>query len=176
MMTKGLATSAAAALIVFTACALSAQTAKASSNSDKPKLLPGLDTRLIDTTADPCVDFFQYACGNFNKLYPIPSDRSSYGTGAMIFDYTENVLQVMLDKAAAGGSGRSPSEQKIGDYYASCMDTATIEKNGLKPLQPDLDRIAGLRTKDELPELLAHLQLISLASASSRISKMHASK
>jgi putative endopeptidase len=161
-MTKSIATSVAAALIVFSACAVSAQMPKASSTLEKPKLLPGLDTRLIDTTADPCVDFFQYACGNFNKLYPIPSDRSSYGTGAMIFDYTENVLQVMLDKAAAGGPGRSPNEQKIGDYYASCMDTATIERNGLKPLQPDLDRIAALKTKDELPGLLAHLQLINV--------------
>jgi putative endopeptidase len=160
-MTNRVVTSIAA-LILFSACALPAQTSKASSASETVKLLPGLDTRLIDTTADPCVDFFQYACGNFNKLYPIPSDRSSYGTGAMIFEYTENVLQVMLDKAAAAGSGRSPNEQKIGDYYASCMDTDTVESKGLKPLQPDLDRIAALTSKSELPELLAHFQIVNV--------------
>src|SRR5437588_824283 len=70
-----------------------------------PKLLPGLDKELIDATADPCVDFFQYSCGNFPKLYPIPNDRSSYGTGAIIGEYTEYTLHAMLVKAAAGVAG-----------------------------------------------------------------------
>jgi putative endopeptidase len=134
-----------------------------SSTPDKTyKLLPGLDKELIDTSADPCIDFFQYACGNFPKLYPIPSDRSGFGIGAMIAEYTQNILQTMLEKAASGGANRTPNEQKIGDFYASCMDTEGIEKKGLQPLQPDLDRIAALKSKDELPALLAHFQLINV--------------
>jgi len=129
-------------------------------------LLPGLDKRLIDTTADPCVDFFQYACGNFTKLYPIPNDRSAFGTGAMIAEHTQYVLHAMLEKAAAGGAGRNPNEhpnkQKIGDAYAACMEVDAINQKGLKPLQPELDRIAALKSKDELPELLAHYQLIGV--------------
>jgi len=74
------------------------------------ELLPGLDKRLIDTTADPCVDFFQYACGNFTKLYPIPNDRSSFGTGAMIVEHTQQVLHTMLEKAAVGSVGRNSNE------------------------------------------------------------------
>ena len=124
--------------------------------------MPGLDKRLIDTTADPCTDFFKYACGNFSKLYPIPNDRSAYGTGAMVADYTEYVLHTMLEKAAAGGAGRTPNEQKIGDSYAACMDVDAINQKGLKPLQPELDRIAALKSKDELPELLARFQLIGV--------------
>jgi len=120
-----------------------------------------LDVRFIDTTADPCVDFAQYACGNFTKLYPIPNDRSGYGTGAMVADYTETVLHAMLETAAAGGANRTPNEQKIGDFYASCIDTDAINQNGLKPLQAELARIAALNSKDELPELLAHYQLIN---------------
>src|SRR5271166_5800159 len=61
-----------------------AQTSKANSASENYDLLPGLDKQLIDTSANPCVDFFQYACGNFSKLHPIPNDRASFGTGAMI--------------------------------------------------------------------------------------------
>jgi endothelin-converting enzyme/putative endopeptidase len=136
----------------------------ASSNSEKKRelLSSGLDKRFIDTGADPCVDFFQYACGNFTKYYPIPNDRSGYGTGSMIADRNEYILHSMLERAAAGGVERTPNEQKIGDYYASCMDTDTINKKGLEPLQAELDRIAALKDKSELTALLAHFQLINV--------------
>jgi putative endopeptidase len=138
-----------------------AQTTEAPSDKEY-KLLPGLAKELIDTKADPCLDFFQYACGNFSKLYPIPSDRSGFGIGAMMQEHTQHVLHAMLEKAAAGGPERSANEQKIGDYYASCMDTNTINQKGLKPLQPELDRIAALKDKSELTSLLAHFQLINV--------------
>jgi putative endopeptidase len=99
---------------------------------------------------------------NFAKLYPIPNDRSGFGTGAMIAEYTQHVLHNLLEKEAAGGAGRTATEQKIGDTYASCMDVDAINQRGLKPLQPELDRIAALKSKDELPELLAHFQLIGV--------------
>ena len=131
-------------------------------NSGNPvALLPSLDTRLIDSTADPCVDFFQYACGNFGKLHPIPENRASYSSNAMIADYTVNVVHSMLESAAAGGDQRTANQQKVGDFYAACTAADAISQNGMKPLEAELARIAALNSKDQLPELLAHNQLIN---------------
>jgi putative endopeptidase len=140
---------------------LPAQTQAPAASATIHTLPPGLDTRFMDTTADPCVDFFQYACGNFTKVYPIPNDRSDYDAFSIMSDYSEVVLHAMLETAAAGGANRTPNEQKIGDFYASCTDADAIDRNGLKPLQPELERIAALKSKDELPELFAHYQLIN---------------
>ena len=152
---------AAALLIAAPWLAVSAQTSQSTDETGAAGNLKGLNTAFIDKSADPCTDFFQYACGNFEKLHPIPPDRASYGNFVMLIDHNQEILRGILEKAAAGGAGRSANEQKIGDYYASCMDTAAIDQAGLKPLQPELDRIAALKSKDELTALLAHDQLVN---------------
>ncbi len=80
----------------------------------------------------------------------------------MLADENEKILHAILEQAAAGGANRTPNEQKIGDYYASCIDTDAINREGIKPLQPELDRIAALKNKAELTDLLAHEQLINV--------------
>jgi endothelin-converting enzyme/putative endopeptidase len=144
-------------------CAL-AQASRAASDgkSQATKLHPGLDLRLIDTSADPCVDFAAYSCGNFDKYYPIPPDKSGYGTGAIIYDRNQEVLRGILEKYAVNDSKRSANERKIGDFYVTCMDEEAIHKEGLKPLQPALDSISALTDKKELTDLLAHDQLINV--------------
>jgi putative endopeptidase len=153
------------AFVVSAICASVVAQTQSKGTPDTEKVfdrLPGLDKQLIDASADPCVDFSGYACGNFSKLYPIPSDRSGFGPGAMVAEYNQTVLHTMLEKAAAGGAERGANEQKIGDYYASCMDQDVIDRKGLAPLQGELDRIAALQSKDELTPLLAHYQLIGV--------------
>jgi len=146
----------------LTAGSIAAKAQAAADAEKNPKLPGGLDKQFMDTGADPCVNFAQYACGNFTKIYPIPADMAGYGSGSIVFEHTEYAMHSLLEKVAANDPSRTPNEQKTGDFYATCMDTDAIQAAGLKPLQPELDRIAGLKSKSELTDLLAHFQLINV--------------
>ncbi len=104
----------------------------------------GLDTAAMNKSVDPCVDFYQYACGNWVAHNPLPADRARWGRFTELSEHNEKVLLDILQGAAAERRAAARSDQKIGDFYASCMDTATIDKKGIAPLKPELDRIAGM--------------------------------
>ena len=116
--------------------------------------LPGLDTSAMDRSADPCEDFSQYACGSWLAHHPIPSDQSAWGTYSKMADDNRVLLRAILDEAAAK-PGRNASEQKTGDYYASCMDEAGVEALGAKPLEPELEAIASMREVSDLARVVA---------------------
>jgi putative endopeptidase len=158
-------TTTVAAFVPFLACAriLFAQAAGVAPGVSQPfSPLPGLDRSLIDATADPCVDFYQHACGNWAKLHPIPADSARSDQFYNLEQYNRQVLRGILERAAASDAARDANTQKTGDYYASCLDEAAVQQRGLAPLQAELDRIDGLTSKDQLPELLAHYQLIGV--------------
>ena len=123
---------------------------------------PVLDVSAMDRNVDPCVDFYTYSCGGWIKKNPIPPDQSSWATYSKLEDENRAQLKAILEEAAKASGARNAVAhdvtQKIGDYYASCMDEAAIEKLGAQPLLPALNRIAALKSKQDLAEYVATAQ------------------
>jgi endothelin-converting enzyme/putative endopeptidase len=122
---------------------------------------PVLDVSSMDKTADPCVDFFQYACGGWQKNNPIPADQSRWDVYAKMEQDNRRVLWGILDRLASQTSGRTVSQQKIGDAFAACTNEALTQSLGARPMKPELDLIDGMKSKKDLPAVLAALQLSS---------------
>jgi endothelin-converting enzyme/putative endopeptidase len=120
--------------------------------------IPGFDKTSMDMAVNPCNDFYKFACGKFAANHPIPADQPDVDEFYALYNVNTQSLNGILKKAAAGGADRSPDEQKIGDYYKACMNTDAIEAKGLAPLQPLLDSIDGITSKDQLPALVGELQ------------------
>jgi putative endopeptidase len=116
---------------------------------------PALDVTSMDRTVDPCVDFFKYSCGGWMKLNPIPPDQSSWDTYSKMQDENLGRLRGILETASAPDPKRNAATQKIGDYYASCIDEKAIESKGADPLKPDLERTAKIASKAEIAGVAA---------------------
>ncbi len=166
---KLFATSAA----VVAACALAPLPRAAGAATTEAAATPlatplPLDPANLDKSVKPGDDFFHFANGTWLKNNPIPADQTRWGSFNMLEERNKAALKEILEACAAdaakGGDAARPGSdrQKVGDFYRSGMDEAAVENDGVKPLQPYFDRIAGLKDRAELPKLLADLHLMGV--------------
>jgi len=121
----------------------------------------GLDLSAIDKSADPCKNFYQYACGGWLKANPIPPDEASWGRFDVLFESNQKILRSILEDSAAHME-RSSTDQKVGGFYQSCMAEDEIQKLGATPLRPELERIAAIATRGDLLKEIARLHALQV--------------
>ena len=151
----GLGASASSAVLIAD-CGSAGGAAEGRADDSKSR---GFDLANLDRSVSPCADFYQFADGGWMKSHPIPPAYPRWGSFTELQEHNQEVLHSILeeaakDKAAKPGSNR----QKIGDFYASCMDESQIEAAGLKPLEAEFAKIAKIKDSASLQAEVARLQ------------------
>ena len=114
----------------------------------------GFDTSRMDTSVEACDNFYQYANGTWLKNTKIPAEYPSWGSFTIVYENNQNVLKKVVENAAKNPGAKNTDSQLVGDYYASCMDEAAIEKAGTKPLEKYLKEVGKIKnTKDVQREI-----------------------
>jgi putative endopeptidase len=117
---------------------------------------PSLDVTSLDRSADPCVDFYKFSCGGWEKNNPIPADQPGWSVYAKLANDNQQFLWGILEDDAAA-KGRTSVQQKVGDYFAACMNTGAIDALGDKPVQGELAAIDALKTRADVLAALVRL-------------------
>jgi putative endopeptidase len=148
---------AVAAFVVLLCCVMGAKAQVPAAQPLKAMpYSPSLDVTSLDRTVDPCVDFYKFTCGGWMKNNPIPADQAAWSVYAKLANENQQFLWGILE-ADAKLTKRTPVQQKVGDYFAACMNTAAIDALGDKPALPALEMIDALKTRSELIAALPRL-------------------
>ncbi len=146
---------AVAAALLFAPLSVRAQQLDAQPLNAMP-YSPSLDLTDMDRSVEPCANFYKYACGGWEKNNPIPADQASWSVYAKLGTANEQFLWGILE-ADAKAKDRTPVQQKVGDYFAACMNTAAIDALGDKPIQPELAKLDALKTREQVVAALTTL-------------------
>ena len=158
-MTKRRIFASSLALFVFAlAISFAVVRGRAATNPADSSSSWGFDTANLDKTCKPCDDFYQFAMGGWMKGNPIPAEYSSWGTFTQLADKNQQNLRAVLDDAVKANAKLGSNEEKIADFYSTCMDTAAVDAAGTKPLEPELARIALIKSQSDLQTEVARLQ------------------
>jgi putative endopeptidase len=125
----------------------------------------GFSLTNLDKSCKPCEDFYKFAMGGWMKANPIPPEYPSWGTFTELRDHNLTAMRTILDAAASSTAAPGSNERKIGDFYASCMDTTAIEAAGLKPLTAELATIDAIKDRASLDAEIARLHKLSVGAA-----------
>ena len=126
---------------------------------------PGFDVSSLDRAHDPCVDFYAFACGGWQKRNPVPPDKGRWDAYQKAEEENLRFLWGILEAAAAPGGARTPVEAKVGDAFAACMDEVAVERAGAAPLRDDLAAIEALRSTSDFARVAARLHLTGVGDA-----------
>jgi putative endopeptidase len=124
---------------------------------------PGLNLDWLDKSVDPGQNFFSFADGSWQKNNPIPAAYSRWGSFNVLLKHNQEVIQQLLEENAKKTDVKPGSvEQKVGDFYATGMDEAAVDAAGIKPLEPEFQRIDAIKNMTDLQDDVAHLQMIGV--------------
>ena len=123
----------------------------------------GFDVLSLNRAVDPCGNFYQFACGGWQAANPIPGDVARWGRFDALQDRNRTLLQNVLEAASAERQGRTAIEQKIGDFYAACMNEEVQNRRSMDSFQRDLNRIAVIDNKLALTDLMVTMYKIGSA-------------
>ena len=120
---------------------------------------PSLDKAAMDRSVNPCTNFYKYACGAWNKTNPMPPDQASWNVYSKLTNENQRFLWGILQEASQAPATRTPLQQQVGDFFAACMDEASIETAGRAPLAPALSRLASIKSLKDLPAFVGQQHL-----------------
>ena len=154
MKTRNYIASAALAFATLTSCG----------GQQDAKLSTGIDLTNLDTTAIPGQDFFRYACGGFNDKHPLTAEYSRYGAFEMLIEENQKQIKGLIEELAANKEVQSEAGKKVGTLYSLAMDSVKLNKDGVAPIKPLLDKIAALTNKDQIMPMKVELSNLGVGT------------